>query len=166
MPPKGKPTPKGDDGDDEKKGLELLLFTLYEEAFAYRSIKMMKIWDWRLTCAFPRTPRPRAGAAPRGGIASRYAVARARVTTLTEACPDMARAFSAGVLVYVLFFVIMDHGYLEKEAPFVGVDLLVTMVRHPGRNAAAQPALMRPTVVAQHVMAVAGGQLDDECDAI
>jgi hypothetical protein len=53
MPPKGDPKAKGDADDEEKQGLELFLYTLYEEAFAYRSIKMMKIWDWRLTCASP-----------------------------------------------------------------------------------------------------------------
>ena len=53
MPPKADPKAKGDADDEEKQGLELFLYTLYEEAFAYRSIKMMKIWDWRLTCASP-----------------------------------------------------------------------------------------------------------------
>jgi hypothetical protein len=54
MPPKkdAKKDAKKEEDDGEKKGLELLLYTIYEEAFAYRSIKQMKIWDWRLTCAF------------------------------------------------------------------------------------------------------------------
>lgn len=42
-----------DDDDVEKKGFALLVDTIYQEAFAYQSIKMMKIWDWRLTCAWP-----------------------------------------------------------------------------------------------------------------
>lgn len=59
MPPKADPKAKGDADDEEKAGLELFLYTLYEEAFAYRSIKMMKIWDWRLTCASPAPSRGR-----------------------------------------------------------------------------------------------------------
>jgi hypothetical protein len=89
MPPKGDPKAKGDADDEEKQGLELFLYTLYEEAFAYRSIKMMKIWDWRLTY--------------------------------------MSRSFTVAVLIYVLFFIILGHGYLQKEEPFVGMDLSLDM---------------------------------------
>ena len=51
MPPK-KPPPKqgGDDDEQEATGLALLLQTVWQEAFAYQSIKIIKIPDWRLTC--------------------------------------------------------------------------------------------------------------------
>lgn len=49
MPPK----PAKSDDDDEATGFNLLVQTLYQEAFAYQSIKMMKIFDYRLTCAHP-----------------------------------------------------------------------------------------------------------------
>lgn len=54
MPPK-KPPPKGGDDDDEDnaQGIALLLQTVYQEAFAYQSIKIIKIPDWRLTCEQP-----------------------------------------------------------------------------------------------------------------
>ncbi len=53
----------------------------------------------------------------------------------------MARLFSACVVVYVLFFIILDHGYMQKEVPFVGVDLSVALVR---ACAPALPAARAP----------------------
>ena len=41
----------------------------------------------------------------------------------------MSRTFTVGVLIYVLFFIILDHGYLEKEQPFVGMDFSLDLVR-------------------------------------
>lgn len=35
--------------------------------------------------------------------------------------PAMKRTFNAGVLIYVLFFMVLYHGYLEKETPVVTV---------------------------------------------
>jgi len=58
MPPKPK-APAGDADDDEKTGLDLLLYTLYAEAFAFRTLKQMKIWDSRLTCALHLVAAPR-----------------------------------------------------------------------------------------------------------
>jgi len=46
----------------------------------------------------------------------------------------MSRSFSAAVVVYVLFIIVLDHGYLEKEKPLAGVDLSVIMAR-PGCGA-------------------------------
>lgn len=33
----------------------------------------------------------------------------------------MKRTFNAGVLIYVLFFMVLYHGYLQKEVPVVSV---------------------------------------------
>jgi hypothetical protein len=223
-----------DDDDTEKKGLALLMDTIYQEAFAYQSIKMMKIWDWRLTCACARARRRAlarcerrdchrtarcstccaAGGRPapacdagvtcllrtlrvaaqhsgaarsawllargasadatsararillaRGsthapGACSRVCLARAlryahapslrssgrraplfrapsccfRAQTLTPrlrsaarcarlAAADLTRAFTLGQCVYALFYVILYHGYFQKEEPFVSVDV-------------------------------------------
>lgn len=54
MPPKKKEAGGGGgggDGDDEEEaeGIALLLQTVWQEAFAYQSIKIIKIPDWRLT---------------------------------------------------------------------------------------------------------------------
>lgn len=54
MPPK-KPPPGGPGGgeeEEEAEGIALLLRTIWEEAFAYQSIKIIKIPDWRLTREF------------------------------------------------------------------------------------------------------------------
>ena len=45
------------------------------------------------------------------------------------AAPDMSRTFTMGVVIYVLFFIILDHGYLQKEQPFVGMDFSLSLVR-------------------------------------
>jgi hypothetical protein len=44
----------------------------------------------------------------------------------------MSRTFTVAVLIYVLFFIILGHGYLQKEEPFVGMDLSLDMVRPRG----------------------------------
>jgi len=41
----------------------------------------------------------------------------------------MSRGFTFGVVLYVLFFMLLDHGYLQKEMPFVGIDLRLDLVR-------------------------------------
>lgn len=41
----------------------------------------------------------------------------------------MSRSFSLGVLIYVLFIVVLDHGYLEKEEPLAGIHLTVKSAR-------------------------------------
>jgi hypothetical protein len=50
----------------------------------------------------------------------------------------MSRSFSLGVIVYVLFTIVLGHGYLAKELPLAGVRLSVTLVRS---NASPQQSL-------------------------
>ena len=60
----------------------------------------------------------------------------------------MSRSFSAAVVVYVLFIIVLDHGYLEKEKPLAGVDLSVIMARL-GRGLAAHASFCLLTPTAQ-----------------
>lgn len=153
-PPKKDPKAKGEAEDDEKQGLELFLYTLYEEAFAYRSIKMMKIWNWRLTCASPHARGCRRsvggqGATHLGGSGAPRAGAggnnpREEAHTCGHRPADMSRTFVAGVALYVLFFIFLDHGYLQKEAPFVGVDLSLSMVRACQQRQGVRHAALAP----------------------
>jgi len=124
MPPKKPAGGSGDADDDEKTGLDLLLYTLYAEAFAFRTLKQMKILDYRLTCASQRCSAwARARAPPLRSPALRRACAP------VTSSADMSRSFSLAVIVYVLFIIVLGHGYLAKEEPIAGVDLSVSMVR-------------------------------------
>ena len=140
MPPK-KEEEKVDDAD--LQGLDLLIYTLYSEAFAFRTLKQMKIWDWRLTCASSRALLTaavrRARAAAPAPLPARPC---ARSTPPPAARADMSRSFSLGVLVYVLFIIVLDHGYLEKEEPLAGIHLTVKMARR--RRAAGRLRALSP----------------------
>jgi hypothetical protein len=51
----------------------------------------------------------------------------------------LTRAFTLGQCVYALFYVILYHGYFEKEEPFVSVD-----VKLDANNLARAPANCSP----------------------
>ena len=51
----------------------------------------------------------------------------------------MSRSFSLGVLIYVLFIIVLDHGYLQKEEPLAGIHLTVKMVRPRRRRCSRAP---------------------------
>jgi hypothetical protein len=70
--------------EDEPGGFRDFLSNLYEEFFAYQTIKLVKMRDWRL------------------GL--------------------LKRIFNLGIAVYILFFMVFMHGYLEFELPVVFVS--------------------------------------------
>jgi hypothetical protein len=77
MPPKKGASAEAD--EDERTGLDLLLYTMYAEAFAFRTLKQMKIWDWRLTCALRPARRrvlPRVSVWLLRGAARAYGLVR------------------------------------------------------------------------------------------
>ena len=56
----------------------------------------------------------------------------------------MSRGFTVGVVIYVLFSILLDHGYLEKETPFVGIDLRLDLVRMENQAFAPPSPLTSP----------------------
>uniref|UniRef100_A0A7S0MW16 Uncharacterized protein n=1 Tax=Pyramimonas obovata TaxID=1411642 RepID=A0A7S0MW16_9CHLO len=70
--------------EEEPGGFADFLSNLYEEFFAYQTIKLVKMRDWRLAL--------------------------------------LKRVFNLGIAVYILFFMVFFHGYLEVEVPVVFVS--------------------------------------------
>mmetsp|Transcript_42207 Transcript_42207/g.70445 ORF Transcript_42207/g.70445 Transcript_42207/m.70445 type:complete len:920 (-) Transcript_42207:523-3282(-) len=64
--------------------LKFFVAVVYEETFAYQTIKLVRTYDWRLSL--------------------------------------MKRVFTTGVLLYILFFIFLFHGYVEYESPTVVVN--------------------------------------------
>eukprot|EP00959_Pyramimonas_sp_CCMP1952_P075543 1579166-Pyramimonas_sp.AAC.1 len=69
--------------EEEPGGFRDFLSNLYEEFFAYQTIKLVKMRDWRLAL--------------------------------------LKRTFNLGIAVYIIFFMVLLHGYLEFEIPVVFV---------------------------------------------
>uniref|UniRef100_A0A7S0R6H3 Uncharacterized protein n=1 Tax=Pyramimonas obovata TaxID=1411642 RepID=A0A7S0R6H3_9CHLO len=70
--------------------LKFFLSVVYEETFAYQTIKLVRTYDWRLSL--------------------------------------MKRVFTSGVLLYIIFFIVLFHGYVEYEAPTVVINPTVRRV--------------------------------------
>eukprot|EP00959_Pyramimonas_sp_CCMP1952_P280983 5873389-Pyramimonas_sp.AAC.1 len=64
--------------------LKFFVAVVYEETFAYQTIKLVRTYDWRLSL--------------------------------------MKRVFTTGVLLYIIFFIVLFHGYVFFEAPTVVIN--------------------------------------------